>query len=134
MAAISPEPNARSNRGGYSRETTSIEVAAIRLGIGRATEYRLAASGRFPVPVLRRPAVRRAGCRAGPRARRRAARRTVSAGDERQHVNRRDYPACAESIARYKRGVRVSLDHRSPATHRSDTGTRTKAGGERLAA
>jgi hypothetical protein len=34
-------------------ETTSIDVAAMRLGIGRTLAYQLARRGEFPVPVIR---------------------------------------------------------------------------------
>jgi hypothetical protein len=35
------------------RETTTIEAAAARLGIGRSLGYQLARENRFPVPVIR---------------------------------------------------------------------------------
>ena len=40
-------------RSGSDPETTSIEVASQRLGIGRSLGYQLAREDRFPVPVIR---------------------------------------------------------------------------------
>ena len=40
-------------RSGANPETTSIEVASQRLGIGRSLGYQLARDDRFPVPVIR---------------------------------------------------------------------------------
>jgi hypothetical protein len=34
-------------------ETTSIEIASRRLGIGRSLGFQLAREGRFPVPIIR---------------------------------------------------------------------------------
>jgi hypothetical protein len=36
-----------------SAETTSIEMASLRLGIGRSLGYQLAREGRFPCAVIR---------------------------------------------------------------------------------
>ena len=59
MSHVVPQPGHGPNTDLYAmatgspKETTSVEVASERLGIGRSLGYQLAREGRFPVPVIR---------------------------------------------------------------------------------